>query len=286
MSANGTTQTIGGLTPPTSKGTPTPHEAKEIAKAAYMFGFPLTHERHKGSVDECALEQPTSAPVNQFNTPSIPVTPSFTAVPAPPVDVLFSSAGPDLSKEPLVFTMPNTNGVYNQMTILSGWTNVLAVPGKRTTGTGGGNFLIAGPCWRGKVPAGMTLISSPTNLVWIEGSTQYDGPNSLATVNAIQAGYKLTPLSAWGTSYTPPTNVPTDPNVDTSSTPQSQVQNMSAQEFFTELAALMVANPPSRADKPVVKQMARIGIVPGKPFNMEQARPRHSGSDHPGRQRG
>ena len=194
------------------------------------------------------------------------VTPAFTAVPAAPVDVLFSNAWLDLSKEPLVFTMPNTNGVYNQMTILSGWTNVLAAPGKRTTGTGGGNFLIAGPCWRGKVPAGMTLISSPTNLVWIEGSTQYDGPSSLATVNAIQAGYKLTPLSAWGTSYTPPTNVPTDPNVDTSSTPQSQVQNMSAQEFFTELAALMVANPPSRADKPVVKQMARIGIVPGKPF--------------------
>ena len=38
------------------------------------------------------------------------------------------------------------------------------------------------------VPAGMTLISSPTNLVWIEGSTQYDGPSSLATVNAIQRG--------------------------------------------------------------------------------------------------
>jgi hypothetical protein len=93
-----------------------------------------------------------------------------------------------LSKEPLVFTMPNTNGVYNQMTFLSAWTNVLAAPGKRTTGTGGGNILIAGPGWKGTVPAGMTLISSPTNLVWIEGSTQYDGPSSLATVNAIQRG--------------------------------------------------------------------------------------------------
>ena len=179
------------------------------------------------------------------------------------MDVLFSNAWLDLSKEPLVFTMPNTNGVYNQMTILSGWTNVLAAPGKRTTGTGGGNFLIAGPGWRGKVPAGMTLIRSPTNLVWIEGSTQYDGPSSLATVNAIQAGYKLTPLSAFGTPYTPPTNVPTNPNVDTSSTPQSQTQKMSPQKFFGRLAALMGPNPPSAADAPVVKQMARIGIVPG-----------------------
>ena len=281
------TQTIGGLTLPTSKGRPTPQEAEQIAKAAYVYGFPLvTMNATKAQLTNVPAAETFSAPVNQFNTPSTPVTPAFTAVPAAPVDVLFSNAWLDLSKEPLVFTMPNTNGVYNQMTILSGWTNVLAAPGKRTTGTGGGNFLIAGPCWRGKVPAGMTLISSPTNLVWIEGSTQYDGPSSLATVNAIQAGYKLTPLSAWGTSYTPPTNVPTDPNVDTSSTPQSQVQNMSPQEFFTELAALMVANPPSRADKPVVKQMARIGIVPGKPFRWNKLDRRHSGSDHPGRQRG
>ena len=68
----------------------------------------------------CRRRNTFSAPVNQFNTPSTPVTPSFTAVPAAPVDVLFSNAWLDLSKEPLVFTMPNTNGVYNQMTILSG----------------------------------------------------------------------------------------------------------------------------------------------------------------------
>ena len=224
-STDGTTQTIGGVTLPTSTGSPTPDEAKQIAKAAYIFGFPLVvMNGTKAQLTNVPSAQPTSAPVNQFNTPSMPFTPSFTAVPAPPVDVLFSSAWLDLSKEPLVFTMPNTNGVYNQMTILSGWTNVLAAPGARTTGTGGGNFLIAGPGWRGTVPAGMTLISSPTNLVWIEGSNQYDGPSSLATVNAIQAGYKLTPLSDWGTSYTPPTNIPTNANVDTSSTPQSQTQ--------------------------------------------------------------
>ena len=232
-SSAGTQSDGGGVTLPTSTGTPTPDEAKQIAKAAYVFGFPLVvMNGTKAQLTNVSAAEPISAPVNQFNTPSTPFTPSFTAVPAPPVDVLFSNAWLDLSKEPLVFTMPNTNGVYNQMTILSGWTNVLAAPGKRTTGTGGGNFLIAGPGWRGKVPAGMTLISSPTNLVWIEGSTQYDGPSSLATVNAIQAGYKLTPLSDWGTSYTPPTNVPTNPNVDTSSTPQSQTQKMSPQNVL------------------------------------------------------
>ena len=262
------TQTIGGLTLPTSTGSPTPEEAEQIAQAAYVYGFPLvTMDGTLAQLTNVPSAQTFSAPVNQFNKPSKPVTPSFIAVPAAPVDVLFSNAWLDLSKEPLVFTMPNTNGVYNQMTILSGWTNVLEAPGKRTTGTGGGNFLLAGPGWNGNVPAGMKLIKSPTDLVWIEGSTQYDGPKSLKAVNDIQAGYKLTPLSDWGTAYKPPTNVPTDKNVDTSSTPQSQVQKMSPQAFFSELAKLMKENPPSAADAPVVKQLARIGIVPGKPFD-------------------
>jgi hypothetical protein len=263
-SATGSTHTIGGVTLPTSTGSPTRDEAKQIATAAYVFGFPLVAMNGtEAQVTNVHSPGPISAPVNQFNTPSKPFTPSFTAVPAPPVDVLFSSAWLDVSKQPLVLTMPNTKGVYNQLTILSGWSNVLMAPGKRTTGTAGGNFLIAGPGFKGKVPAGVKLISSPTNLVWIEGSNQYNGPTSLATVNAVQAGYKLTPLSDWGKSYKPPTNVPTNASVDTSSTPQSQTQKMSPQAFFGELATLMGSNPPSAADAPVVQQMARIGIVAG-----------------------
>ncbi len=262
------TQSIGGLTLPTSTGSPSREEAKQIAQAAYVYGFPLvTMENTRDQLTNVKSAETFSAPVNQFNKPSKPVTPSFIAVPAAPVDVLFSNAWLDLSKEPLVFTMPDTGGVYNQMTILSGWTNVLEAPGARTTGTGGGNFLIAGPDWSGKTPEGMKLIKAPTDLVWIEGSTQYDGPKSLKAVNDIQAGYKLTPLSDWGSSYSPPTNVPTSSKVDTSSTPQSQVQKMSPQAFFTELAKLMDANPPAAADHPVVKQMARIGVVPGKAFD-------------------
>ena len=42
---------------------------------------------------------------------------------------------------------------------------------------------------------------------------------------------------------------------------------MSPQTFFSQLATLMGPNPPSDADLPVVRQMARVGIVPGKPFD-------------------
>jgi hypothetical protein len=42
---------------------------------------------------------------------------------------------------------------------------------------------------------------------------------------------------------------------------------MTPATFYSRMATLMVANPPSIADKLVIDQMARIGLVPGKPFD-------------------
>ena len=95
--------------------------------------------------------------------------------------------------------------------MLDAWTNVFASPGKRTTGTGKGDFAITGPGWTGTLPAGVKEIKSPTQLVWIIGRTQTNGKADYAAVHAIQDGYKLTPLSAWGKPYTPPQDVPVDP---------------------------------------------------------------------------
>ena len=38
------------------------------------------------------------------------------------------------------------------MSVMSMWTNVFGSMGKRTTGTGPGNFLIVGPNWQGATP--------------------------------------------------------------------------------------------------------------------------------------
>ena len=48
----------------------------------------------------------------------------------------------------------------------------------------------------------MTEYKSPTNTVMVGGRTQANGPTDYAAVHAIQAKYKLTPLSAWGKPYT------------------------------------------------------------------------------------
>ena len=265
-----TNQTIGGITLPTTTGPPSSAEAQQIAAAAYVFGYPLiTMDVTKDQMTAVPAPTPSgqAAPINQFAKAPTSPNASFTTAVSPNADTLYSTAWLNLSKEPIVLSVTTTNGRYYLMPMLSAWTDVFASPGKRTTGTDAGNFAIVGPGWNGTLPGGLTKIKAPTEMVWIIGWTQQNGPADIPAVNALQAHYKLTPLSAWGTNYTPPTNVSVNPNVDTKTPPVVQVANITPATYYGKMATLMVPNPPSTLDKPVVDQMARIGIVAGKPFD-------------------
>ena len=72
-----------------------------------------------------------------------------------------------------------------------------AYVGKRTTGTGTGDFLISGPGWKGAVPQGMAQISSPKNPVLVLGRTLVESDSDLPAVYAIAKQIQLTPLSGW-----------------------------------------------------------------------------------------
>jgi hypothetical protein len=48
---------------------------------------------------------------------------------------------------------------------------------------------------------------------------------------------------------------------------REQVNALSVEDYFTLLAKLMVDNPPAASDKPMLEKMAKLGIVPGKPFD-------------------
>ena len=97
------------------------------------------------------VEKPTTtrAPMGQFaNLREYPDA-KFRAVTAPNADTLYSSAFVDVGREPHILTIPDEEGRYYLMPMLSAWTNVFAVPGKRTSGTGPQTYFIAGPGWSG-----------------------------------------------------------------------------------------------------------------------------------------
>ncbi len=212
-----------------------------------------------------------AAPMGQFaNARTFPDA-SFKTVTAPNADTLYSASWLDLSKEPYVLHVPDEHGRYYLMPMLSAWTNVFASPGTRTTGTKAHDFAIVGPKWTGALPKGVTEIKSPTDMVWILGRTYCSGtPEDYKAVHAIQDQYSLTPLSAYGKKYTPPTNVPIDLTVDMNTSPRDQVNAMPAITYFNNLAMLIKNNPPSNSDSSMIYKLAALGIKPGQAINVNK----------------
>jgi hypothetical protein len=245
----------------------------EAGVEAVVYGLPLViMDITKAKITNVPKPEAFAAPVNQFaNAREFPDA-SFRDVVRANVDTLYSSAFLDLAQEPIVLSVPDTNGRYYLMPMLDAWTNVFASPGKRTTGTRAGTFLVTGPNWSGEAPRGMTELKSPTNMVWVIGRTQTNGPKDYRAVHGIQDGFKLTPLSAFGKPYTAPEGT-VDPGVDMKTAPVDQLKNMTAEQFFTRLAALMKDNPAPATDAAVLAKLAMIGIVPGEKFDLAKLDP-------------
>ena len=252
----------------------TEQEAHAIGVDAYLYFYPLItmDVTRRQSINIEPGKALGKGPMNMFNNlPAYPPA-DFKGVVRPNFDTLYSSAWLDLTKEPMVVSAPDTHGRYYLLPMLDMWTDVFASPGWRTTGTEAGHFLITPPGWTGDVPAGMTRISAPTPYVWIIGRTKTDGPDDYAAVHKIQAGYQITPLSEWGKAPTPPKAV-IDPTVDMKTPPKEQVDTMPAGKFFAYAADLLKVNPPHITDQPIIAQLKKIGIEPGKSFDLDKADP-------------
>lgn len=253
----------------------TPQDAEAIAASAYIYFYPLVTMdiTRKQAINVEPGKAFGKGPMNMFV--SVPIYPpaNFKDVVRSNFDTLYSIAWLDLTAEPMVVSAPDTDGRYYLLPMLDMWTDVFASPGWRTTGTQAGNFLVTPPGWTGSVPAGMTHISAPTPYVWIIGRTKTDGPPDYDAVHKIQAGYKITPLSEWGHTGKP-IEAKIDPNVDMKTPPKIQIDTMPAEKFFAYAAELLKANPPHITDQPMIAQLQKIGIEPGKSFDPDKIDPK------------
>ncbi|HEY5805293.1 MAG TPA: DUF1254 domain-containing protein [Lysobacter sp.] len=241
----------------------------DLVADAYLFGYPLvlTDVTRAVSSNVADATGPQRAPINQFNHKRAFPDYTFTDVVSPNADTLYSVAWLDLSKEPMVLSVPDMGKRFYMMEMMGAWTDVFASPGSRTTGIGKGDFAVVGPGWKGTLPEGLKPIQSPTNLVWLIGRTQTNGKSDYKAVHAIQDKYRLVPLSSWGKPYTAPTGLPVAADVDMKTPPPEQVASMDAAAFFGRLNRLMQDNPPAAADAPALERFAKLGIAPGKPFD-------------------
>jgi hypothetical protein len=259
----------------------TEEEAYAIGVDAYLYFYPLiSMDITRKQLSNVEPGKGFGGPMNTFvNIPEYP-TAGVKAVVRPNFDTLYSSGWLDLTKEPLIVSVPDTNGRYYLLPMLDMWTDVFASPGWRTTGTAAGNFIIVPPGWRpdlkdrliDQLPKDTQRIDAPTAYVWIIGRTKTDGPQDYDAVHKIQAGYKITPLSQWGKAPEP-VQVKIDPTINMKTPPKIQVDTMSAGKYFAYAAELMKLQPPHITDQPIIAQMERIGIEPGKSFDLDKVDP-------------
>lgn len=257
-----------------SKPASTEQELAAIAVEAYHYFYPLVtmDVTRRVTTNYATGIKPAMGPANQFSHLRTFPTADFKEVVRPNFDTLYSSGWVDLRKEPVIVSVPNTDGRYYLLPMLDMWSDVFASPGKRTSGTAAGHFALVPQGWKGTLPPKVQRIDAPTPLVWIIGRTQTNGPADYKAVHQVQDGYRITPLSDWGKNSKPRKFVP-DSTVDMKTPPLVQVNTMPAGKYFSYAAELMKVNPPHLSDWSQVARLGRLGLVVGKSFDFEKAPP-------------
>jgi hypothetical protein len=267
----------GSISFPVKAESLSPTEAQQIAEDAYNYGYSLmTTEVTRVQMSNVPKLAGLTGPMGQFiNVPRYPPA-DYRGVSAPNADTLYSIGWVDLT-EPQVFSHPDMGSRYYLFEVTDLWmTDSKSSPSTRTADGKAANYLFTGPGWNGEVPAGMKHFPIATRYMVILGRTYADGTEQdYKAVNALQAQYKFTPLSAWGKPYTP-VALPVNPNPGFSMTdkPQTVLLAMGTEGYFNLMAKLMGSDaPPPPEDAPLLARFASIGFEPGKPFELSKLSP-------------
>jgi hypothetical protein len=248
-----------------------PAEARAIAKEAYIYGFPVVDSyriEYGYFVDRQDPE--FKAPWNQIvNIPRV-YTPADTAIQSPNSDTPYSWLGMDLRAEPIVLTVPPIEKErYFTVQLIDAYTFNFAYIGSRTTGNGGGSFLVAGPGWKGATPKGVKkVILSDTEFVLAAYRTQLFNPGDLDNVKKVQAGYKAEPLSAFLGTAAPKAA----PVIDFIK-PLPPAEEKTSPQFFNILNFILQFCPTVPSEKALMARFARIGVGAGKTLDVSKLSP-------------
>jgi hypothetical protein len=246
-------------------------EAREIAKDAYIYGYPMVDSYRIQNAYFVNRENPEyKAPWNQIrNIPRV-FTPDDKAVQTPNSDTPYSMLGMDLRAEPIVLTVPTIEkDRYFSVQLIDLYTFNFDYIGSRATGNDGGSFLIAGPNWQGKMPQGVKkVIRSETELVLAAYRTQLFNPSDLDNVKKVQSGYKVQTLSAFLGQPAP--NAAPAINFIKTLTPEAQ---KTSPEFFNILNFVLQFCPTHPSEQQLMAQFAGIGVGAEKTFDASKLSP-------------
>src|SRR6202034_2934347 len=248
-----------------------PDEARAIAKEAYIYGVPVVDNyriQYAYFVDTKNREY--KAPWNQIWNSARLFSPADKAIQTANSDKLYSMVGADLRAEPIVLTVPAIEkNRYFSVQLIDYYTQNFDYIGTRTTGNGGGTFLLAGPDWKGDTPKGIDKVfRSETELAFPGYRTQLFNPSDIDNVKKVQAGYKVQTLSAFLGQAAP--NAP--PAIDFIK-PLTAAEQRTSPEFFNILNFVLRVCPTVPSEIALMERFAKIGVGAGKTFDVATLAP-------------
>jgi len=260
--------------PPAEKGVgvhaPGIAETKEIAEEAFIYGLPIV--MNYAIMNEFTIDKNSGqykAPFNTIHNDARVFTYEDTAVVTPNSDTPYSMVWLDLRAEPMVISVPAVEKErYYSVQLVDGNAYNYGYIGSRATGNDAGDYLVAGPDWKGEKPAGLNKVfqsTTPFSLTIIR--TQLFNPEDMPKVVEVQKGYKVQPLSAFLNQPAPPAA----PKIDFFPASTKGIK----ENFFAYLDAALEFVPTTPEDEAIRTRLATLGIGPGKTLEFKDLSSEH-----------
>jgi hypothetical protein len=246
----------------------TPAETKAIAEEGFIYGLPIV--MNYGVMYDYCVDKNSGqykAPFNQILNEARVFTYKDTAIITPNSDTPYSLLWLDLRAEPMVLSVPAVEKPrYYSVMLCDGNTYNYGYIGSRATGFEPGDYLVAGPDWKGETPAGIKKVfRSTTQFSLVAYRTQLFNPKDMPNVVKVQSGYKAQPLSAFLKQPAP------------RAAPAVNFPKINAEMvktgFFGYLAFALQFAPAGPEEKEIRAQLSRLGVEAGKPFDVKAFSP-------------
>lgn len=250
-----------GFTTAPRASSASPAETKAIASDAYVYGYAMLYNYR--TLFQQAVDPSFPGYIGgfgRFRHYSRGFTPADADIVTPSNDTPYSWAWLDLRTEPWIVSVPAIDRYY-VLQWFDLYTHNFDYIGSRATGSGAGNYLFASPNWKGEVPKGITkVIRTETDFIGTLTRTSWTGPEETDVLKAIQAQYRVMPLSEYaGTKPPPPAPALTFPAWD-------EARAASA-GFISYLNFLLQFCPTPEAEQKLRARFAEIGIGAGQVFD-------------------
>ena len=246
-----------------------PDQAKEIAKEAYIYGFPLV--MNYKTLYSYTLDKNSSEYKGEFNVKSCEArvyTPEDKAIVTPNSDTPYCIFWSDISRDPVVISVPEIEVErYYSFQLIDLFSHNFAYIGTLATSNGAGKYLIARNDWTGEKPEGINdIIRCESDLFLTIVRTQLMDENDLSRVEAIQDSYQIKLLS----DYLGQASDYKAPNIEW---PVWNEGDQFTEAAFKYTDVVLGLTQEIEEEKVVREQFAKLGIGTAEPFNFESFDP-------------